>query len=73
MKHEVDFRMPENELGNADLEFKVRRNNQVVGTLKLSRGAVVWVPRDCSYGHKLGWTEFATIMETNGPRENGKS
>ena len=37
MKHKVVFSIPERELGKADIEFKVKSNNRVFGTLKISR------------------------------------
>jgi hypothetical protein len=38
MKHDVKFSMPERELGKADIEFKIKKDDQRFGTLKVSKG-----------------------------------
>ncbi len=43
MAHKVRFSIPERELGKADIEFKVNREGARFGTLKISKGSVVWV------------------------------
>jgi hypothetical protein len=69
MKHDVKFSLPERELGKADIEFKIKRDGQKVGTLKVSKGSVVWVPKDNTYGYKMGWSQFDSIMQNNGTPE----
>lgn len=61
--HEVRFSIPERELGKADIEFKVRKNGQVFGTLAVSKGSIVWFPKDNTYGHKIGWSKFDELMK----------
>ena len=73
MKHEVDVLVPERKLGRSDIEFKLRLDGKAAGILKVSRGALVWVPRDCTLGHKLTCAEFASMMQVNGARESGKN
>jgi hypothetical protein len=69
MKHEVKFSIPERELGKADIEFKVKRGNQKFGTLKVSKGSIVWVQKDNTYGFKMSWADFDTMMQSNGTHE----
>jgi hypothetical protein len=69
MKHEVKFSIPERELGKADIEFHIKKDGQKFGTLKVSKGSVVWVPRDNTYGFRLGWKYFDEMMQQNGERE----
>ncbi len=68
MKHDVEFSIPKRELGKADIEFSVKRRGQKFGTLKVSKGSFVWVPKDNTYGCKMGWGAFNEII-----REKGKS
>jgi len=68
MAHKVTFSIPTRELGRADITFNVTRGNQKLGTLKISRGSLVWYPRDHTYGHKIRWTEF-DIAAQEYPRE----
>lgn len=69
MAHEVKFSIPERELGRADIEFSVKRNATKLGTLKVSKGSVVWVPKDKTYGHTMGWDQFDEVMKAVGKRE----
>lgn len=69
MKHSVRFSIPERELGNANIEFDVKKNGKKFGTLKISKGSVVWVPEDNSYGYKLNWLKFDGLMTKEGKRE----
>lgn len=62
-QHKVVFSVPERELGKADLEFKVKRDGFMLGTLKVSNGSIVWVPKDYKYGFKIGWKEFDEFMK----------
>ena len=66
--HEVDFSIPRRTLGRADVEFKVRRDGKMHGTLIVSNGSVVWFPSGTSYGYKLGWKRFAELMEDKATR-----
>jgi hypothetical protein len=70
MKHDVTFTLPERGLGKADVEFRIKRDGSKLGTLKVSKGSVVWVPKDYSYGYKMGWADFADLMEQHGKKES---
>lgn len=69
MVHEVRFTIPERELGNADIEFSVRQDGELLGRLAVSKGAVVWVPRDHTYGFKMQWADFAELLVREGKSE----
>ena len=58
MAHEVMFEVPRRPLGKADISFVVKRGGQRFGTLKISKGSLVWFPRDTTYGKKLSWVDF---------------
>lgn len=66
MAHNVMFTVPERPVGNADIEFVVDKDGKKLGTLRVSRGALVWIEADHTYGHKLGWSDFSDLMQTNG-------
>lgn len=68
-KHDVNFLVPERALGKADVEFKIKRDGGALGTLKVSNGTVVWVPRDKKYGFKMGWADFDALMQEKGKSE----
>jgi len=70
MKHDVKFSIPERELGKADIEFTIKKDGKKFGTLKVSKGSIVWVQKDNTYGHKMNWDKFDTIMKADGKHEN---
>lgn len=65
MPHRVTFQAPERELGKADVVFRVRDDGGIIGTLKISRGSLVWFPSDTSIGHRIGWTRFNKLIKEN--------
>jgi len=67
-KHDVSFNLPQRSLGRADIEFLVKRNGALLGTLAVSNGSVVWFPKGTSYGLKLGWDKFDQMMQENATR-----
>lgn len=62
--HDVRFSIPERELGKADIEFKIKKDGKVFGTMRVSKGSIVWFPKDKSYGHKTDWGTFDEFMQT---------
>ena len=52
----------------SDAIFKVYEDEEMLGTLTVSRGAVVWFPRKASNGYKMGWTKFAKVMAEQASR-----
>lgn len=68
MAHDVEFSIPTRSLGRADVEFNVKKDGAKLGTLKVSRGSLVWFPTDTSYGYKLDWSSFDRLMQQQGNR-----
>jgi hypothetical protein len=68
MSHKVSFAVPKRELGRADLRFDVSQEDGKLGTLAVSKGAVVWFPKDHSYGYKINWTDVDRIFSSQGTR-----
>lgn len=62
MAHEVRFILPWRRLGKEDLVFEVREEGELVGTLAISKGAVVWWPGRKKLGYKMGWERFDRAM-----------
>ncbi len=69
-KHDVTFTLPERALGKADAEFRIKRDRQSLGRLKISNGSLVWVPKDKTYGYRMAWKDFDRVMQENGTKEN---
>lgn len=68
MAYTVSFVVPKRELGRADLRFDVHDGGGKLGTLAVSKGAVVWFPKDNSYGYKLKWEELDNLFSSQGTR-----
>lgn len=63
MAHDVKFSIPERTLGRSDIEFKVLKNSSTLGMLKISKGSVVWFPKDTNRGKKMLWGDFDKMMQ----------
>ena len=47
-------------VGNVDIEIPVRRNGRAFGKVKISRGAIDWMPANKSRtAYYLDWGDFA--------------
>jgi hypothetical protein len=62
MVHDVTFEIPERRLGKVDIEFKVKRDGALLGTLKISKGAIAWRLRNGQRDLKLSWAKFDEYM-----------
>ena len=65
MAHDVSFTVPERALGKADLEFFIKKDGKMLGTLKVSNGSLVWFPTGTTNGLKMSWSRFDKMMKTN--------
>jgi len=68
-RHDVRFTIPERKLGYADIEFAVYSDDDRLGVLKVSKGALVWTPANKQRGYVLGWDAFDRAMREQGRRE----
>jgi hypothetical protein len=68
-QHDVTFTIPERELGKADIEFKIKRNSQRIGRLKVSNGTIVWVPKNAKRGYRMNWLKFDALMQEHGQHQ----
>jgi hypothetical protein len=54
-------------VGNVDIESPVRRNGRAFGKVKISKGAIDWMPGNKSKtAYNLEWSEFAKFMAQHG-------
>lgn len=67
-RHDVRFTIPERKLGNSDIEFAVYSDDERLGALKISKGAIVWHPANKKRGYVLGWDAFDRAMREQGRR-----
>ncbi len=58
MAHDVTFIVPARPLESKDIEFDVKGQGAMLGTLKVSRGGIVWRPRDHKFGYYSTWEKL---------------
>ena len=63
MAHHVEFSIPSRKLGRSDVEFKVWTGDDLLGTLKISRGSLVWFPANTTKGYKMTWERFDGLVK----------
>jgi hypothetical protein len=67
--HDVQIReVPSLKIGNSDIVFDVRLGEDLLGSLCVSRGHVVWRPANNTYGYWMNWTDFGKAAIANGKR-----
>ncbi len=64
--HDVRFTPPALALGVVDADFVVRKDGKPFGTLKISQGAVVWIPGRGKNHRSVTWTALATFIASEG-------
>lgn len=76
MAYKVDItNLPSLSLGKADVEFVVTsevKGEGVLGTLKISKGAIVWYPKKTTHGHKASWQNFNEIAKAQFPGKESR-
>lgn len=65
MAHDVEFSIPTQNLGKSDVEFVVRKDEELLGTLQVSNGSIVWFDPKTVYGHKITWSKLAMLIKEN--------
>ena len=69
-RHTVKFSVPKRPLEHADIEFDVHADGEKFGELHISKGAVVWCPRDKSLGYRVSWEMLDRLLREHGtPRK----
>ena len=72
MKHEVEFNIPDSQLGNADIVVKVSAApGRKVGELHISKGQLAWKPLSGKDSYKLSWSQFDKAARAQGKKSKG--
>ena len=65
--HTVEMKdIPALEVGIADVVFNINADSKKLGSLRMSRGKIIWVPANKTRGHGLSWGKFGEMMVANG-------
>ncbi|MCP1290620.1 hypothetical protein NK214_10505 [Chromobacterium sp. S0633] len=67
MAHQVLLNLSEKIILHKDVEIEVKVDSTRLGKLLISKGNIEWLPSGNSVNkHRLSWTKFAQLMETQG-------
>ena len=66
MSYQVTVRIPDRPIENKDTVFTIKKKGARFGRLKVSKGAVVWLPGGKSKGFRLTWQQVARLAAKSG-------
>jgi hypothetical protein len=69
MAYDVSLKTTAFEVTKKDVVFQVKRNGEMLGRLRVSKGNVEWVPKDFERGYQIKWKEFGELMCKEGSRK----
>lgn len=69
MKHDLSIKLPKSPIGVSDLEIVVRGDEDIIGTLAISKGAIEWKPRKGKKPYTLSWSTFDRMMQERGRKK----
>ena len=61
-KHNVYVDLPWRELGKTDLKIRILENDDLLGTITISKGAIEWYPKNAKKPYKMRWSRFDRII-----------
>jgi len=69
MTHAVEIRrIPRLIIGNSDVIFDIKRDEEMLGSLQISKGHLVWRPANNQFGYWLNWVDFSSAAIEKGLR-----
>jgi hypothetical protein len=69
-QHRVEFTVPLRPVGKSDIEFTVYRDDEKFGVLRVSKGALDWIPGGKweSKPFRVTWSKFDELAQEHGRR-----
>lgn len=65
--HDVTIEIPKKSIQVKDIQFTVKSDGSMLGTLLVSKGNIEWRPANHSVRkHRLSWERFADLMQDRG-------
>ena len=66
-KHEIDLEVPQVvAVMHKDVTLRVWEDEELLGTLRISKGSIDWRPRKAHYVRRMSWSKFDRTMEQRG-------
>lgn len=63
-RHNVYFELPQRELGKVDAKFSIYQNEDRLGEITISKGAIEYYPANKQKPIKLSWAQFDRLMKS---------
>jgi hypothetical protein len=63
-RHNVFFELPQRELGKVDAKFSIYQNEDRLGEITISKGAIEYYPANKQKPIKLSWGQFDRLMKS---------
>lgn len=65
MAHSISVALPAQTVKNKDVEFEVRKDGEILGRVKISKGGIDWYAKNAKQRTgRATWTQFKTYMES---------
>lgn len=62
-------KIPRLEIRSVDVIFHVQQDKENLGSLRVSKGALVWTPANKVFSYWLDWDDFNEIASKKGQRK----
>ena len=59
-------KIPQLEIGKSDVIFQIECDDEKLGSLRVSKGNIVWTPVNKKFSYWLNWNDFDKIIIENG-------
>jgi hypothetical protein len=63
-RHNVYFNLPIRELGKSDIIIEVYSDEERLGKVTISKGALEWYPANAKKPYKMEWAQFDRAIKT---------
>jgi hypothetical protein len=63
MAFNVDFKVPQRELGKVDIEFIITKDDSQLGRIKISKGGIDYYPKNAKKPIKKNWVQLDAMFE----------
>jgi len=62
-KHNIYLALPEHEVGNVDVDFKIFQDGEKLGRITVSKGGMDYYPNRKKSPIKITWSQFDSLLK----------
>lgn len=60
--HDISISIPAKPIKNVDVTIVIKSGSRKLGTLRVSKGSLDWVPGGASKAHRISWEDAAKLL-----------